>query len=273
MAVPIWNLPLDGPPAIPRAGTGCHGGDPPSAAYCFSDIWCVHLYRYAGAIVIDGTSFRLSPGMVSVVPPLVHFEHRWETYPSVHTFAWFRPGASSGETVRIAALQHLGPEWELHSDLFSDAVEPIYTAQPPRAAAFVWNLLWHLVPRISGDPAKTQMHPGLARATRLIKTHMNNPLRVEDVSAAAGLSPSHLGRLFRQTYGVTPMDYLRRCRVERARHLLTTTSLTVKQIASDVGIRDLQFFNKMIRRDLGHAPRELRELNRTRAAGEESFAG
>jgi AraC family transcriptional regulator len=275
MAGPVWDLPLSQVPEIPIAGIGCHGRTPPFAKYCFPDIWCVHLYKYSALLVINREEFRITPGTVSVVPPLVNFEHHWETYPSVHTFAWFRPiVAGKQETerepaVRIAALQHLGHEWEMFSDLFSDVIEPIYTAQPPRVAAFVWSLLWHLAPRATaGDPATAQLHPGVARATRLMKAHMNNPLRVEDLSAAAGVSPSHLGRLFRQTYGVTPMRYLRMCRVEQARHLLTTTSLPVKEIAGVVGVHDLQFFNKMIRHDLGHAPRELREWGRIRAPGE-----
>ena len=91
MAVPIWEVQLNGPPAVPLAGLGCHGRAPRSAKYCLPDVWCVHLYKYHGTLVINGSSFRVEPGMVSVIPPLVHFEHRWERFPSVHVFAWFIP--------------------------------------------------------------------------------------------------------------------------------------------------------------------------------------
>ena len=87
---------------------------------------------------------------------------------------------------------------------------------------------------------------------------MDNPLRMKDLATVAGLSPSQLGRVFLQAHGVTPMRYLRRCRVERARQLLTSTALPVKQVASIVGIGNLQFFNKMLRRDLGVSPRLIR---------------
>jgi AraC-like DNA-binding protein len=54
-------------------------------------------------------------------------------------------------------------------------------------------------------------------------------------------------------------EYVRRRRVERARHLLLHSGLSIKQVACEVGLPDLQLFNKTIRRAYGVAPRSLRE--------------
>jgi len=51
---------------------------------------------------------------------------------------------------------------------------------------------------------------------------------------------------------------VRKCRLERAVHLLLYSDMPVKQVACDVGIPDLQLFNKTIRRTFGLAPRVLR---------------
>ena len=162
------------------------------------------------------------------------------------------------------ALQPLGHEWEVYADWFENAIEKIWTAQPPRAAAFVWSLLWHLAPMTPERALPGQVHPAVARVTQLIQVRMDNPLRMKDLATVAGLSPSQLGRVFQQTHGMTPMRYFRRCRVERARQLLTRTALPVKQVASIVGIGDLQFFNKMLRRDLGKSPRQFRRESKRR---------
>jgi transcriptional regulator GlxA family with amidase domain len=54
------------------------------------------------------------------------------------------------------------------------------------------------------------------------------------------------------------VGYIRRLRTERARHLLVNSTLPVKAVAVQVGLPDLQQFNKVIRRELGRSPREVR---------------
>jgi transcriptional regulator GlxA family with amidase domain len=58
------------------------------------------------------------------------------------------------------------------------------------------------------------------------------------------------------------IGHLLRRRATRAQHLLLTTNLPVKVIAAEVGVPDLQEFNKLIRRHCGHSPRAVRELSR-----------
>ncbi len=57
-----------------------------------------------------------------------------------------------------------------------------------------------------------------------------------DLAASGGVSAAHLTRLFRAEMGFTAMDYLRRCRLERALHLLTRSDLPIKEVASEIGV-------------------------------------
>lgn len=87
----------------------------------------------------------------------------------------------------------------------------------------------------------------------------DDALTLDEVAAAAGLSPFHLMRVFRRAIGVTPHQYLMRVRLMRAVALLRDTALPVTDVAFDAGWADLSNFNRAFRRELGCSPRELRQ--------------
>jgi hypothetical protein len=78
----------------------------------------------------------------------------------------------------------------------------------------------------------------------------------------ARLSPWHLLRAFRQTFGETPHNFLTRLRLERAQQLLTVTSRPVTEICFDVGFTSLGSFSSLFRRKVGLSPAEFRRLVR-----------
>jgi transcriptional regulator GlxA family with amidase domain len=73
-----------------------------------------------------------------------------------------------------------------------------------------------------------------------------------------GISHNHLTRLFRAATDQTVVEAIARRRMERARHLLQFSNMPVKEIAVQVGMPDLQHFNKAVRRHLGGAPTKVR---------------
>ncbi|GAB3891053.1 hypothetical protein GCM10029964_063590 [Kibdelosporangium lantanae] len=64
--------------------------------------------------------------------------------------------------------------------------------------------------------------------------------------------------MFRAETGRTVVAYLRHRRLERARHLLRESTMSIQAVATAVGIADLQAFNKACRRELGASPRAVR---------------
>jgi transcriptional regulator GlxA family with amidase domain len=104
----------------------------------------------------------------------------------------------------------------------------------------------------------TGPHPALALAVAHIESHLTAPLTVPEVAHAAGVSHNHLIRLFRSETGTTVVAYIRHRRMERARHLLRESTLSIPAVAAAVGIGDLQAFNKTCRRELGASPRAVR---------------
>ena len=79
-------------------------------------------------------------------------------------------------------------------------------------------------------PNRPQFESSLARLCRardLIRDCFTEPVTLGDCAAEARLSPWHLLRAFRATFGETPKEFLTRLRLEHARHLLTVTDRPV----------------------------------------------
>ncbi|MEU9081534.1 AraC family transcriptional regulator [Streptomyces sp. NPDC048357] len=260
-------VPLDEPPAVVSIGVGLHGVTSALDVFRLPDLWQLHLYRYAAELTVDGVRHAIRPGHVSLVPPgaVVRYRYRGR---SEHLYAHLRlpgagpprPGASprSGEPRPVPVVQDAGAGTPALSDLLLRAIAAA-PGTPRRADAEVWGALWRvaeLAEPAAGSGARP--HASAAAAIAFIESHLARPLRVPEVARAAGISQNHLIRLFRRETGTTVVAYIRRRRMERARHLLRESTLAIPAIAAAVGMPDLQAFNKACRRELGASPRAIR---------------
>jgi AraC-like DNA-binding protein len=82
-------------------------------------------------------------------------------------------------------------------------------------------------------------------------------LTLEEMAAVACLSKYHFLRLFRATYGMTPMEYVSKRRIERAQDLLRATNLTVTEVCFAVGFSSLGSFSSRFRSVVGETPSEF----------------
>jgi AraC family transcriptional regulator len=92
-----------------------------------------------------------------------------------------------------------------------------------------------------------------------IEEHAHQEIDLDLVSLQAGLSPFHFLRLFARVLGVTPHQYLVRCRLRHAARLLADPLRSITDIAFDVGFADLSNFVRTFRRAAGVSPRAFRK--------------
>jgi AraC-like DNA-binding protein len=246
-----WELPLGTPPRVVAIGRNAHGFDPVDR-YCLPDLWSLHVYGYTASLKLDGRELPIRPGYVGITPPGTQMEYRY-TGISVHIYAHFRAG--NGVTRSVPAMQDLR---EGYDSLFR-RLQSVIGETNARIDARVWDLLWDLTAFPEGADARVGIHPAVRKATDLLERNLAEPLTVQRLADEAEVSTGHLVRLFREAHGDTVIGYLRRRRLERARHLLERSTLSIKFIAASVGIPDLQHFNKAIRTEYGASPRELRQ--------------
>lgn len=120
---------------------------------------------------------------------------------------------------------------------------------------------------ISGAPAGCAVTASRDRrraveAAQRIDADSASPMSLETLAASSGLSLFHFLRVFAQVLGVTPHQYLVRCRLRHAARLLADDDRPVTDVAMDVGFNDLSNFVRTFHRVAGASPRDFRRAAR-----------
>ena len=95
-------------------------------------------------------------------------------------------------------------------------------------------------------------------ALQLMKGNLQKKTGLSEIAACVNLSASRLSHLFKTETGVSPAKYLKHARMERARQLLETSFLSVKQVMVAVGINDSSHFVRSFKNAYGLTPTDYR---------------
>jgi AraC family transcriptional regulator len=118
-----------------------------------------------------------------------------------------------------------------------------------------------LAQTVRGEIAIDKQPPRWLRLAReLIHDRRVEAVTVGEIAAAVGVHPFHLTRTFRQFYGCSPGEFLRRRRIEQASTLLRESAVPLAQIAIESGFADQSQFTKSFKRCTGLTPGEYRKL-------------
>jgi len=98
----------------------------------------------------------------------------------------------------------------------------------------------------------------IEQAINLVETNLKNGVRIDRLAHQLGVSTSYLQHLFKTETGTTLIKYQQGVRIERACRLLEGTHLSIKQIVSEVGGRDISHFVRDFRKVQGLSPKRYR---------------
>jgi len=123
--------------------------------------------------------------------------------------------------------------------------------------------------RVQDSPSITALHRArvVNRAADYIAENLGEPINLDDMSRAAGMSKFHLHRVFKENVGTTLGRYLGEARLKAALHLLSgpeTASMSTLDVALQVGFEDASAFSRSFQRRYGLTPSSLRQGNRPR---------
>jgi AraC-like DNA-binding protein len=108
-----------------------------------------------------------------------------------------------------------------------------------------------------GPPERTQTGPALSGVRERIDAEFSEPLRLRDLAANAGVSPTRLLRAFETAYGLTPHRYQQSRRVARARRMILGGA-ALADVAAACGYSDQSHLNRWFLRIHGVTPGRLR---------------
>ena len=203
--------------------------------------------RYGGggeSTVIIGGRFIFAgshaPAILDVLPGLIHFT------------------VTAAELVALQyTLQLLATEIAQPlpgSPLILDRLADIFFVQTLRAylgSGNVRDVRWF------GAAAD----PQIGAALRLLHEQSAHTWTVEELAATVNMSRSAFALRFKKFVGDAPMEYLARCRIEKAARLLRESALPLSQIAAEIGYDSEASFNKAFKRHLGVPPGQYRVTN------------
>lgn len=92
-----------------------------------------------------------------------------------------------------------------------------------------------------------------------IEKNCADRLRMDQLAQRCFYSPAHFSRRFKHFTGMSPKDYVNRCRIKRAEQLLRTTDMPVEQIVSECGFSNRTAFFKRFSQMLGCTPLQYRK--------------
>jgi AraC family transcriptional regulator, arabinose operon regulatory protein len=135
----------------------------------------------------------------------------------------------------------------------------------PRATEFALNALEQALLWLdAGNPGAPRIHEAVQEAILFVARHLDQRVGVRDIADAVHLSPSRLAHVFSQEIGVSPGRFVEQRRMERARVLLETSSLSIGAVAAATGFSSPFYFSARFRAHTGTSPSDWRGRARSR---------
>jgi AraC-like DNA-binding protein len=128
-----------------------------------------------------------------------------------------------------------------------------------QASASIYRFIMELLQASSEQQKERANWPvQIQQAAEYMEAEYHKLQSLDDIANAAALSKYYFTRMFTQTTGMSPMDYVTKLRIEKAVELLRFTALSVEDIALAVGYSSGSYFSKVFRSRVGFPPADFR---------------
>ena len=209
----------------------------------------------------EGDMFLLFPG-------------EWHSYYPNPKVGWNEywigfKGENMDDRVRAGFLSPLKPVYHIG---FSAEIVGLYKSAYQAAteeAAYAQQLMAGLVNHLIGmmyslerniELNKNRSHVDMVNRARLrIREELESSLTIQQVAEDLGVSYSNFRKLFKEYTGLSPATYQQDLRLQRAKELLSTTDISIKEIAYRLNFDSPDYFSAKFKAKTGRRPSELRE--------------
>jgi AraC family transcriptional regulator len=231
-----------------------------------------------GKLIANGVEYSLDggPGTISIMPGSIGFSIQLDsTISSTHLYL-------RRELIELVARDLYGDDGSnVELRICAAAYDPILShlcaavsqaledGNCAQCSAYVEQLLQAVAAYIlrnhshrnsstfAGNGRLTERQ--LRQITEVVEARAGERLTLADIAEHFDCSGDHFGRLFKNTTGLTLYQFIIRCRIDRARYLLTNTSLPIAAIAQQCGFADQVHLTRAMRRNTGITPAAFRK--------------
>ena len=219
-----------------------------------------------GNLRFENRTFRLHPGetMLTCIP---HNHRYWVEEGGSWEFFWISLNGEEAMRIQQAVLETSGPVLKLKPETIDEmalCLEELLSTRaetPARASMIAYKVTMLLYDDVFGTrsipPVETR---AMQRVIHYIDENLEGALPVEQLAAVSGFSRAHFSRLFAQSEGMPPAEYVLLRRLRLSTRLLSSSDYTIKQVAGMAGFSDPNYFAKVFRRYFRVNPTEFRQI-------------
>lgn len=224
-----------------------------------------HTIAGTGQLRYERRHYRLKPGETMLV--MIPHNHRYWLAPG-DRWEYFWISMHGREALRIhrEILAATGPVFRLRAETIEHLARCTLRfvegegETPGAASAIAYEAAMALFDDIFGShPASPTESDAVSRVVRHILGNLDKPLAVPELAEVAGFSRAHFTRVFTESEGLPPAEFVLQQRMRRAAALLANdATVSVKEVAVLTGFEDPNYFAKVFRRVFGTSPTEFR---------------
>jgi len=216
--------------------------------------WTIHFVVSGfGFYRIEDREYRLSPGEMFVIPPLVKTYYEADS-KDPWSYIWINFEAGEPLPVELGDILHC-PE-----------AESIFFAMKKcselknATSEFLCSKLWELFSLLAENEKTNTGY--IEKALECIHSEYMNDITVEMIANRLSLDRTYFSTVFKKKVGVSPKQYLLNYRMKIASSLMKENKTSVSVTAYSVGYTDVFTFSKMFKRYYGIAPNDYIKANR-----------
>ncbi|MCI8785176.1 MAG: AraC family transcriptional regulator [Eubacterium sp.] len=212
----------------------------------------------------SGQGFMIFPNQITtyIADKNLPWEYTWLEFD----------GLRVKEAVEIAGFSLNDPIYHAHSRVLRETMmnEMLYIAEHGDLSPF--HLIGHLylfLDAMTNSVSSIKLKKGgrlrdfyVREALTFMEQNFHNDISVEDIADNCGLNRSYFGKIFKESTGRTPQEFLLNYRMTKATELLKLTKLAVGDISNAVGYDNPLHFSRAFKNIFGISPREWRNQNR-----------
>lgn len=261
-------------------------GRPNNAIMLFINCKCTYY--------VNGTSVAVGmPGDIAFVPKGAKYSVSFEEVDAIHNIEFtknvpsnfYRNGDYSMDLMPntftynaiFVGFDLLNSDF--HDSTLADEITIIRVSNPQRILARFKNIascyqrgittplslnssLYRLLNDISDElqlqDENTLQDPVLQPAIQYILNNDISDITVAKLSEVCNISPSGFRNLFRKNMGISPIDYISDLKIQKAQALLTDKSISITDIAHNLGFSDAAYFSRFFKKRTGCSPSDVR---------------
>lgn len=229
----------------------------------------VYCYKGRGTIETDSFTVHLKSNTFYIIPPEIahhyyaHPKDPWSIY-WIHFTGKQAPyfndkfKAISAEGIPMLRLE------ERRVSLFENLIDVMEDGYSATNLEYVNLSLSQLLNSFLYDSLFSQVsnkdieNNTVENAIEYMKSHLDVPLKINDIAAKFSYSPSHFFSLFKNHTGYSPINYFNYLKIQKACQYLSFTGMSVKEISFALGFNDPLYFSRLFKKLMSTSPLQYR---------------